>query len=388
MPRSLRWVLLQTAPWGHRMRLPGWHLAHWLVARGNPVAYVSVPVSPWHFLSKGTRNLAARRWSQEGARGRWHAPNLFVHIPRTLLPIHRKGLFDSGFAWRNSHRLTIPNAAGVLRAEGFGEPDVVLLQSPLLAGLAEQLHPRVRVVSIEDALEHFDGMPRVAVRKFPASVRAADIVTVTARSLIPWARRRGASRILNMPNGVDVAAFTRPATAPQSRPAQPTGVYVGALDSWFDAELLAAVARRLAHWKFTIIGPQSRSFPALRGVKNVEFLGAIPPDDVPPFLWNATAGIIPFKRTPLIESVLPLKLFEYLAAGIPVVSTRWREMELVNSPARLAATPREFADALAAIENEKYPGTDGPRFAAKYDWNAIFPHLESRVRGVLDGADR
>lgn len=370
------------------MRLPGWHLAHWLVARGNPVAYVSVPVSPWHFLSKDTRDLAARRWSQEGARGRWHAPNLFVHVPRTLLPIHCRGPFDSGFAWRHSHKFTFPNAAGVLRDEGFGEPDVVLLQSPLLAGLAAQLHPKVRVVSIEDALEHFDGMPRIAIRKFPASVRAADIVTVTARSLIPWARRRGASRIMNMPNGVDVAAFSRPASAPQTRPAQPTGVYVGALDSWFDASLLAAVARRLRHWKFLIIGPQTRAYPALRGVTNVEFLGARSPDDVPQYLWNATVGIIPFKRTPLIESVLPLKLFEYLAAGLPVVSTRWREMELVNSPARLARTPREFADALVATEHAIYPDPHGPRFAAKYDWNAIFPHLEARVRGVIENADR
>ncbi|MDX2175363.1 MAG: glycosyltransferase [Candidatus Sumerlaeia bacterium] len=370
-----RWVLLETAPPGHRMRLPGHHLAEWLAARGRKVAYVSVPVSPWHFLSRAARPLARRRWSQEGSRGRWHGPNLFAYIPRTLLPVARGPLFDNEAAWRLSHRLTLPDAAGVLAAEGFSNPDVVCLQSPLLAPLAAALGARRLVVRIEDALDHFDGMPRVALRHFPEALERADLVTVTARSLESWATGRGARSVRNFPNGVAFARFRRPASLPP-RPADlppgPVAVYVGALDSWFDDGLLAASLDASPSWRAVLIGPPGARLSRLREHPRVHFLGPKPQEQVPPYLWHADAGVIPFRRTPLIESVSPLKLFEYLAAGLPVIATRWRELEALQAPATLADGPAGWAKALADAET---PGAAaraaGIEWARVYDWEQL-----------------
>ena len=391
-PETLRWVLLQTAPWGHRMRLPGWHLARHLVLRGHPLAYVSAPVSPWHFLSGPGRELAARRWNQDGARGRWRAPNLLTYIPRTLVPINRSGPFDTEFSWRLSHALTVPCAAGVLADEGFAAPDVVVLQCPLLFGLAKSLRPRVAVFALEDALEHFSGMPRVAIRHARDMTAWADFTTVTATGLERWARREGAKSILHLPNGVAFRRFARPnplpPAPPEMAPNGPIAIYVGALDEWFDEALLASVARALPGWRFVLVGPPRLPFAALRALPNVAFLGPRPPQEVPPHLWHATVGIIPFRRTPLIETVQPLKLYEYLAAGLPVVATPWRELEELRArmdpavPLALAPRASEFAAALRAAAVLPRANA-GVAFARRHSWDAIFPRLEAEVRRRL-----
>lgn len=374
---SRRWVLCETAPWGHRMRLPGHHLTRWLVARGDMVAYVSVPVSPWHFLDPKARALARRRWHQEGAQGRWRNERLFTYIPRTLLPVHRRAPFDSDLAFRWSHRLTVPNAQAVLEREGFGDPDVAVVQSVLLAPLAESLGPGKLVLRIEDAIEHFAGMPRVAVRQERVWLRRADLVTATAPALAEHAVAAGARRVHLLPNGVNVRRFHRKvgAAVPEDWPRGdgPVAVYVGALDSWFDEELLATVARRLPQWRFVLIGPPARPFASLRALGNVFFLGPRAAESVPPYLWAATAGIIPFRRTPLIETVCPLKLFEYLAAGLPVVATRWSELERLRSPAMLADSAEAFGEGL---ERARTRGEEERRaaveWAAEYDWGRLF----------------
>lgn len=393
--RTLRWVLLQTAPWGHRMRLPGWHLARHLVARGNPVAYVSAPVSPWHFLSGGGRELAALRWTQDGSHGRWRHPNLFTFIPRTLVPIHRAGPFDSEAAWHLSHAATLPPARGVLAGAGFADPDVVVLQCPLLFGLARSLRARVNVLAVEDALEHFSGMPRVAVRHARDMAKWADFTTVTAAGLEPWARRHGSRAILRLPNGVAFRRFARPDRLPAA-PLElthdgPVAIYVGALDEWFDEALLAAVARALPAWRFVLVGPPRLPFAGLRALPNVVFTGPRPAEDVPRHLWHATAGIIPFRRTPLIETVQPLKLYEYLAAGLPVVATPWRELEVARAemdpgvPLSLAPRPSEFAAALRAAAALSRTSA-GVAHARAHSWSAIFPSLEAEVRSRLKKA--
>jgi len=368
------------------MRLPGHHLAEWLAARGRRVAYVSAPVSPWHFLSGARRAEARRRWSLEGARGRWRTPRIYTMIPRTMLPVHRSPMLDTDFAWRWSERLTIPRASRVLAAEGFAGAEVLTMHNLQLAGLLDALPHRRFVLRLEDDIAGFPEMPRAIVRNEAELIARADIVTVTAARLRAKAHAAGARRVVDVPNGVDTARFRRPESLPP-RPADlppgPVAIYVGALDSWFDEELLAEVASRLKGWNFALIGPPRREFAKLRALSNVHFLGPRAPSLVPAYLWHSQAGLIPFRRIPLIESVSPLKLFEYLAAGLPVVATRWEEIERLASPARLAAEAREFADSL---EESLVSPADGVAWAGAYDWDAIFQRLDAAVENIAESS--
>lgn len=383
----MKWVLFETAPWGHRLRLPGHHLARWLVRRGHAVAYVSAPVSPWHFLSGARRADVLRRWNQEGALGRWRHERLFAFVPRTLLPIHRQWPFDGDASWKGSERLSFPRAGEILREAGFARADVLAMHNLQMPQIVRHVQPKAFVLRIEDDVAGFADMPRAIVRHEADMIADADLVTITAESLRAKAEEGGAARIHPMPNGVDFRLFARPAMLP-ARPAElpdgPVAIYTGALDSWFDEELLVAVAEKLRHWRFVLVGPRRAAMEKLRGTGNVRFLDGRPQEQLPPLLWHADAAIIPFRRIPLIESVCPLKLFEYCAAGLPTVSTRWREMELLRSPAKLAATAEEFAEALETSRDENREARERRvEWARGNDWNARFESFMGVVRETI-----
>ncbi|MCC5875448.1 MAG: glycosyltransferase [Candidatus Sumerlaeia bacterium] len=379
-----RWVLLQTAPWGHVMSLPGHHLARYLTARGATVAYLSVPVSPWHFMDRAGRTYVKRRWSEFGSRGRWVEKNLFVYIPRTLLPVHHRPPFDGMFSVRNWLRFTFPNAVGILQREGFGNPDVMLVQNLQFPGLEEKLAPENLVYTVEDDIAHFRRVPPLLHGLEKQMASRANLVTATAHPLVEKMKGLGAHRVHYHPNGVDWSHF-RSGMEGRESGGTPVAVYIGALDVWFDEELVAAVARALPHWKFILAGPPRRSFPILSGIDNVELPGPVPREKAPELFRGATAGIIPFKRTPLTDAVCPLKLFEYLAAGLPVVSTRMTEMENLASPAILCNTAAEFSEALVAstsIDDDQREELS--LYARGFDWESLFDRL---VQALWEGGN-
>jgi hypothetical protein len=84
---------------------------------------------------------------------------------------------------------------------------------------------------------------------------------------------------------------------------------------------------------------------------NIHCVGPKPHAELPAWLWNADVGIIPFdvkNHAALVNSINPLKLYEYMACGLPVVSVAWEELRHIASPAQLTQTPDDFIAALRA----------------------------------------
>ena len=104
----------------------------------------------------------------------------------------------------------------------------------------------------------------------------------------------------------------------------PRVIYVGALRSWFDHEVVRFWARELPDVEFVVFGPNDAGIST--ELPNLEFPGAVDPWDVPTILSGARFGIIPFKENQLTRAAHPLKLYEYLAAGCQVLSSRIPEV--------------------------------------------------------------
>src|SRR5262249_55899770 len=143
-----------------------------------------------------------------------------------------------------------------------------------------------------------------------------------------------------LPNAVDFDRFR--GLAPPHNDA-PVAIYAGALARWVDYPLLARVAAALPDWRFRIYGEAlDRRFEAsgLAALDNVDYRGACPHASIPEALAEADVGLIPFLLTPETDCVSPIKLYEYLAAGKPVVSTSIAEAR--NVPGVFTAgTPEE-----------------------------------------------
>lgn len=167
------------------------------------------------------------------------------------------------------------------------------------------------------------------------------------------------------PHGVDHALFARALDDATQVPAdlgalpRPRIGFYGTLQSWVDTELIAHVARARPAWSIALIGQQLGDLTALRGLPNVHLLGQRRHDELPAYCKGFDVGIIPYRAEERMAFVNPLKLREYLSAGLPVVATPIPEARRYPG-VHVAATPDEF---VRAIERALGEGSLGARVA-------------------------
>lgn len=125
--------------------------------------------------------------------------------------------------------------------------------------------------------------------------------------------------------------------------------YTGAISHWFDFDLVEQAANRLPGVNFVFVGriiPENRStVNELKKKENISFPGEKDYRDLPHYVKYFDVTLIPFKMNELIKSVNPIKLYEYLAAGKPVISTPLPEIirykkkgviEIIDDPGSIA----------------------------------------------------
>ncbi len=159
----------------------------------------------------------------------------------------------------------------------------------------------------------------------------ADVIAASAIDLLNDVRQQREDAVL-VANGVDYEHFAGEPPRPSDLDVVPTGSpivgYYGALAEWFDYDLVGEAARRLTDFHFVLIGPDydgtASTHPTL-ALSNVHWLGTRPYADLPGYLAAFTVATIPFVVNDVTHAVSPLKLFEYMAGGKPVVTPPLRE---------------------------------------------------------------
>ncbi|HEV8582059.1 MAG TPA: glycosyltransferase [Thermoanaerobaculia bacterium] len=358
-------LYLPAIAWQYRFQRPQ-HLARALARAGHPVLYVD------GFLR--SRLLPSRYLLQ--VEGDLHV--LRLRVPGRPDP-YREPLKPPA---------TAALAATILAGLRRERPLMVLVQLPFWAELGRELARRLAVPLVYDRIDLHTGFPGV-----PAEIEAvedrllrdADLVCATAAMLAE--RPPGASpRVLRLPNGVDLAAFPLHTEPRPVAGGQPCIGYVGALGPWFDAEAVAAAARTLPGWRFRLAGrvedPQIGSLAAL---PNVETVGEIPFPEVAPFLAGLDAALVPFRDLPLTRAVDPVKLYEALAMGLPVVARRLPETERWSEPlVYLYDRPEDFVRQLRRALAENTPDLARRRrqAAEQESWDHRAAELINAVSGL------
>jgi glycosyltransferase involved in cell wall biosynthesis len=199
------------------------------------------------------------------------------------------------------------------------------------------------------------------------ALRESDLVISVARRLHEDALRvRPDARYV--PNAVEAGRFEAepepnlaladPAFATVVATGKPIAGYYGALANWFDYELLAATARRRPDWSFVLIGPDydgSLAKSGVTGLDNVHALGPRPYQALPGYLHRFAVATIPFAINDITIATSPLKLYEYFAAGKPVISTPMPECAAFDV-VRVVRDAEEFSAALdAAVADGRDP---------------------------------
>ena len=148
---------------------------------------------------------------------------------------------------------------------------------------------------------------------------------------------------------------------------------MGAIESWFDFDLLDYVAKELKCVHFLVIGPinfKPDNFNQIQSKRNITFYGKVDNNLIVSFLKFSDIGIIPFRLDmDLVHSISPLKLYEYSAAGLQTVATKWQELEQLNSPALLANSKEDFVKCIKkSLDLKRDDKTKILNFAKDNDW--------------------
>lgn len=277
--------------------------------------------------------------------------NLFVANP-LVLPLSGIALAD-----RINSALLSAWVRRLCRRYGIERP-ILWTFLPNVNRLVGRLGEQMVIYHCVDEYAAFSGVPRAAlVRMERDLIRRAQLVLTSSEQLCEE-RRALNPHTHYVPHGVDVSHFSRamdPATeVPEDLRGLPHPVvgFVGLLADWIDLALLRELALRRPDWSIVLIGKVTTDLGALRGLPNVHVLGQKPYSILPRYCRGFDVGIIPFRINELTVRANPLKLREYLAAGLPVVSTplpevaRYRDLVHIADGDRSDAFDAEIEAAL------------------------------------------
>ena len=380
-------VLLSTADWDHPLWTNKQHVACSLASEGERVLYVeslglrSVQAKTQDFRRILRRLLLGLRFVRQVRPGIW-----------VLSPLVLPG-GSQGVALRLNRlmlRCSVSLACWVLR---FRSPwlwtynPLTLLYLPL-KGFTLSVYHAV------DAVQEQPCMPRALIESEEARLcRSVNQVFTTS----PYLAERLAmhtDRICFEPNVADRDHFS---TALERRqdpgfvdPPELRGIpepkigFVGAISSYkLDFELIRSVALRHPEWHFVFIGPQSEGEPStdlsqLCGLGNVHWLGPKPYSQLPRFLAGFQCAWLPLQCNAYTRAMFPMKFFEYLFAGLPVVSTRIHALRSFEAICRLCPPePLEFSKQIQQVL-----AGEGPTLAQRLSGIEGYTYV-SRTRRML-----
>ena len=204
-----------------------------------------------------------------------------------------------------------------------------------------------------------------------------DGVIFTSRDLVQNKKRPTILPSLYLPHGVDYEHFACKKTEKISIASlesiqKPIVGFFGTIDTWVDLSAVAHLAQRFPHCSFVIIGRSVVPMTALEGLENVHYLGQVPYAELPQYARYFDVGLIPFVLNDLTKAVNPLKLMEYFAIGIPVISTRLPDIMDVPGPLYFAVTHEEYGNHLEKILNSDMSELrrQAQEVARKNSWSA------------------
>jgi GT2 family glycosyltransferase len=354
--------------WGFRWQRPQQLLSQFANAGHRVFVFRTT-----EFLAPGKGTFAIRQMRENV----WE----ITIAPPVMIDVYAGAIDPATMAW-------FPSLLDEMRRELDIVCAVSIVQVATWRDAAVEARRRFGWKIVYDCMDEWDSFPGMKPQLLVAEnllVAEADVVTVSAQRLLDKWRGRN-PRVELVRNAADFAHFT----APQSEHLlddvkRPIAGYFGAIAPWFDVELLTRLATERPQYSFVVIGGVfDVDVRPLEDLPNVHLLGQQAYARMPAYLNDFDVCLIPFVVNEITAATDPVKFYEYISRGKPVVSTFMPELEPFGDLLYLAVDERDFLSKLDAAMTESDDALRMRRIdaARANTWTARADVMRSVIRDV------
>ena len=380
-------VVLYAPPFDHPAQLSKHHFAK-LWSKSRRVLFVESPINPLSFFTR--KEEAKVLWGRFRKGPIQFDKNLWVTSFFYLLP-YRGSRFLLGGRWVNAlNQFFIINK---LKAQ----IEALKLNNPILFIGSAHAHPLLKYFNYLKKVYHCSD-DYTLISSFPDSfeqleislMKKCDLIVTTADELMK-VKSKYNSNIISIPNGANVKHFFK-TQKPSTKVARdiikfknPIVGYIGSIFQWLDTDWIKYAAESCPSYDFIFIGPITIDISRLEKIKNIYFLGAKPYQDLPRFMKAFRVAVIPFVIDGVTLKASPIKFYEYLASGIPIVSTELPDLLNFNKISYLVKDKKSYVKAIRLAVNEKSHLKIKNRMevAKNFSWNFRFEILNNEINKLM-----
>lgn len=378
-------IYLGMSPWDAM-----WKSRHQLMTRFAaelPVLYVEPPVS---FRAVRSGRVGLRRLARDAITEtvRTDRSNVVVMRSSAWYPI-------SGSKWiaaatRRRWLRAVRRAAG---AAGIEVP-ILWVSRPEMRFAVGRLGERLSIYHVVDEYAGYTGLDEDAARRLrleeSALLDAVDMAVAASPEIIDAKSAPGRDFVL-LENGVSFRAYSEARRAPDT-PADIAAIprprigYSGLIGKRLNLELLAEVAAARPDWSIVMVGKVDDReceslIERLRALPNVHFIGEKPGADVPRYVCSFDVGLLPYAINLETRNISPIKMYEYWAAGIPVIGTDIPSVQRNREAVFVAGDAHGFVSCIDAVLDD-FPDAERAMLIARAEENAWSRRVEQVARAI------
>lgn len=360
-------IVFPVIDWNFRIQRPQ-HLAKGLAAKGHRVFYLSPTFGVGEPDIKVVERVDERIFVCQIQIPEPH-PAIYEELPSEI---------------QNEQFIEIVNITMKELAGDFRSP-VALVDHPFWYSMAKSIKGITIVYDCMDDHSGFVNNSKEILQVEKDLLKNADLVITTSARLSEKIREVRENSIIR--NAAESLWFSQAPEHLIYKSNRPVVGYYGAISDWFDIDLIIKSAKAYPEFDFVLVGSTFLcNTNKAKKVKNIHFIGEVPYADLKGYLYAFDVCIIPFKLIELIQCTNPVKFYEYIAAGKPVVSTDIPEVRLVSDYAYVSSDHDEFIKnlelAMASKEDESAIKAR-QSFALENQWEHRVDQLEKSISELV-----
>ncbi len=342
-----------------------------LAALGNRILFVERQVGPEHLIRD--RSIFRKKTASNEHLLHKINENIWLYNPPLILPGRYYSMVSNNFSQRYLAKRIYEQSERLQ----FHAPLLWIYppqSAPLLGNLDEKL---VVYHCIDKFSAGQTGRKRVIIDQQESELlTSSDCIFVHGRRLLAHQKRITQKPVYLLPSAADLSLFLSqpPADSTLGNIPHPRLGIFGSFDGRLDSSLLVDLCQENPLWNVVMVGPIRpgiRSLDRLKSLPNLHILGHRSHQELPSLMYAADVQLLPYVLNELTEYINPLKIYEYLAVGKPVVSTNLPELDGLREVIYLAKDKLGFIESInnALLETDQEKIIQRKKEAMQHDWN-------------------